>query len=567
MKRLITFFLIITLGYAVAFAVVIHEHVTIGDLAYNLTEDTKEAYVVMDHGQYFDEQGNPLHNNYVELPEELTIPESVEYNGLTYTVVGIGVMAFHDCERLTTVNIPKTMHSIDITCFLNCTAISAIYVDAASIYYFAENGVLYSGDKKNLVYYPQAKSDISVYTIPNGVERILDMAVKNTSLDSIYMPNSVTTIGVYSFSDNNQLRAIRLSENLQTIGQAAFSGCDHLLSITIPASVTEISRFHTFALCKSLKKVTINSPVIGGQTYTTADNLTERFGRQVEEYVLAEGITQVGEYAFYHADSLKTITIPSSVESIATNAFEGCEKIKHVNLNSNAVINVKFNPNSYILAHIFGWGVEEYVLGDAITSIGKYAFYNCANITSIRLPEHLTSIGESAFEGCTGLTGEFVFPEGIEVLNYYVIRYCSGITSVRLPNTLKEIWGYAFHGCTFTELTLPASLTGIDWCGLANAPFTTLTCLAVTPPELGMDAFLELDRPNIPLYVPAESVEKYKNTAEWNKFNPICAISNPEGVEDISMDKSQLTNKILKDGQVLILRGGKTYTSIGQEVK
>lgn len=463
--------------------------------------------------------------------------------------------------------------------FVTCTGvISAEIVERVSI-----GELMYNLDTDKAVaevtYQTQDQTNYSTLSgavvIPETVE-YAESTFRVTSIDmgafafcenisAITLPVSITNIGMYAFHQCHSLSSINLPEGLVSIGEAAFFECSSLLPITIPSTLTTFG-LHPFVDCAKMTKVTILSNSVVSAAYNTASNLSHVFGKQVTEIVIGESVTAIGEYAFNGFVNLQKVTIPSSIESIGNSAFGECV-LTDVNINSNAILNGNFNPYIGTMANIFGSGVETYILGDAISSIAKYAFYNCSSITTLRLPEYLSSIGESAFQNCTGLTGEFVFPEGLEILSSYVLQDCSGITSVKLPNTLKEIYTYALSGCSITELTLPASLTGISMYGLAGCSgLTLLTCLAITPPEAEKYAFLEIDCPNTPLYVPEESIELYKDAEEWKKFNPILPIATPTEIDNFNVD-SEKPFKVLRNNQILILRGEKVYTLQGQEVK
>ena len=413
------------------------------------------------------------------------------------------------------------------------------------------------------------------------------------NISIITLPATITNIGMYAFHKCHNLVSINLPEGLISIGEAAFFECGNLPPITIPSTLTTFG-LHPFVDCVNMTKVTILSNSVVSTAYTTASNLSHVFGKQVSEFVIGEGVTAIGEYAFYGFINLQKVTIPSSIKSIGDNAFGECV-LNYVNINSNTIIGAKYGKYTGTLAKIFGDLVETYYLGDNVTSIGDYAFYNgtnikslhlpanlskigaysfynCANIPSFKMPVEMTSIGEGAFSKCTGLKGDFVFPEGLEILSSYVLQNCTGITSVKLPNTLKEIYTYALAGCNITELTLPASLMGIGMYGLADCSgLTSLTCLALTPPETEKYAFLAIDCPNTPLYVPEGSVEAYRNADEWKNFNSILPIATPTVIEDIREDSDKLI-KILHDGQIYLRRGVgdrdvKVYTITGQEVR
>ena len=122
----------------------------------------------------------------------------------------------------------------------------------------------------------------------------------------------------------------------------------------------------------------------------------------VTEIVIPEGVTSIGNGAFYGCSSLTSITIP-----------------------------------------------------DSVTSIGGYAFYNCSSLTSINIPEGVTYIGSDTFYNCSSLTSINI-PEGVTSIGWDAFYGCSGLTSITIPSSVTSIRGGAFSGCSsLQEITLP----------------------------------------------------------------------------------------------------------------
>ena len=141
---------------------------------------------------------------------EMIIPATIE--GLPVT--SIEGFAFFACSSLTSITIPDGVAHIGMYAFSGCDSLTAIHVDSENQYYMAMDDVLFSKDRKTLLQYPNGKSDQS-YSIPDGVTSIEDFAFSNcSSLTSIIIPDSVTSIGRY-----------------------AFYGCFSLTPVTIPNSI------------------------------------------------------------------------------------------------------------------------------------------------------------------------------------------------------------------------------------------------------------------------------------------------------------------------------------------
>jgi hypothetical protein len=289
-------------------------------------------------------------------------------------VTNIGSSAFYGCTGLTEIIISGSVTSIDISAFSLCEALTAFSVAENNTAYASIDGVLFNQNKKTLLFYPWGKTGSS-YTIPGGVETIGDLAFSGaTGLNEVIIPNSVTTIGAYAFLRNSSLTRITIGNGVTTIGAYAFLGCTGLTEITIPPLVTVIDtgvfgtcsslqeiiipdaiteiRAYAFQICTHLTDVTIPAGVtfidadaffrcekltainvnagnttyasVGGVLFNKAQTTLITYPPGRDAYVIPDGVTTVGTYAFQYCTGLTGITIPASVTTIELGAFYRC---------------------------------------------------------------------------------------------------------------------------------------------------------------------------------------------------------------------------------------------------
>jgi len=209
--------------------------------------------------------------------------------------------------------------------------------------------------------------------------------------------------------------------------------------------------------------------------------------------VIEQGVTHIGDCAFFTQNHIGTITIPNSVTSIGWAAFQGCDNLKSVNI-----------PNS-------------------VTLIGPNAFYACNFLPSITIPSSV--IGSSAF------------------------AYCSRLTSVIILNSVTSIGNYAFQSCTsLPSVTIPNSVTSIgDYTFSLCSGLTSITCLNSSPSNiaLGNEVFLGVDKTSCVLNVPASSVSAYQVAPQWQDFMHI--VGNDTGISSIEIPDLKFFPNPVKD--------------------
>ena len=229
---------------------------------------------------------------------------------------------------------------------------------------------------------------------------------------------------------------------------------------------------------------------------------------------IPNSVTSIGGYAFYGCSGLTSVTIGNAVTSIGRYAFVGCSGLTSVTVDkNNGTYDSRNNCNAIIdtSTNKLIVGCKNTIIPNSVTSIGDRAYAGCSDLTSVTIPNSVTSIGDGAFASCSGLTSVTI-PNSVTSIGEYAFFRCSGLTSLTIGNSVTSIGDGAFSYCS----------------GL-----TKLVSLAVEPPICGKGAFEKVDKAACQLFVPKESVNKYKAADQWKEF---MYISEYDGVDDVSVN-------------------------------
>ena len=182
------------------------------------------------------------------------------------------------------------------------------------------------------------------------------------------------------------------------------------------------------------------------------------YGMQINDginsIIVKEGVTSIGDCAFFQCDGLSSIDLPESLTSIGDYVFSECDSLSSIDL-----------PESLtsIGDGAFDWcsNLSSINLPESLTSIGDYAFYRCSSLSSIDLPESLTSIGNGAFYYCESLSS-IIIPESVTSIGDYAFESCSNLSSINLPESLTSIGEGAFKYCVkLDSIYIPMSIETI----------------------------------------------------------------------------------------------------------
>ena len=386
--------------------------------------------------------------SHIKYTGRVTIPEKVVYNSKYYFVTSIGNSAFSGCSGLTYVSIPSNVTSIGNSAFSGCSGLTYV-------------------------------------TLPSSLKTIGNSAFSGCSgLTYVTIPSSVTSIGNSAFYDCRKLSSVTIPNSVTSIGSSAFQNCKGLTSVTIPNSVTSIGS-SAFQNCSGLTSVTIPNNVtsIGTSVFKGCSGLTS--------VTIRKGVTSIGGSAFEDCSGLTTVIIPNSVESIGTSVFKGCSGLTSLKVESGGKYDSRNNCNAIIetSSNTLIAGLKNTTIPNSVTSIGTSAFDGCGGLTSVTIPNSVTSIGERAFAGCSGLTSVTI-PNSVSSIGQSAFNGCSGLTSVTIPNSVTSIDQSAFNGCSgLTSVTIPNSVSSIGQSAFNGCSGLTSVTIPNSVTSIGESAF------------------------------------------------------------------------------
>ena len=364
----------------------------------------------------------------------------------------------------------------------------------AQIHYKSHDGVLYRWDdfEHALIYYPKGERDWyknghngGTYSVLEGCKTISDVNdIKE--LTTIYIPKSVTEIKNNAFSGTTSLRNVYFSqtgsgEGIKIIGNHAFEGCD-LVNITLPYTVETIgdSAFVNTPL-KYLTVYTDNLQSIGdnafkdlryleivdfikynenstGQPLIIGSHAFDRNRNLKRVKISGVESVELGDGAFRGAKELEVFYLDNvPVKSLGTGCFENCVKIENIDLS--------------------------YYAYDAFTRVPMYAFYECNNLFSVKLPETVTLVEENAFRNCKVLEAvNFEELRNLVAINKHAFDGCN-FKRVNFAKTeaLRSLYDGVFdNNNNLTAIYIPASVVNFDRTK-AFASLTPDTIVYTTP--------------------------------------------------------------------------------------
>ncbi len=463
-----------------------------------------------------------------------------------------------------TVSAPSTFDNYKS--FQNVTVIA---IDQnAFVATYNENDELLSISSPTSVYIPACVNSIGINAFSMGTAK--NKGLLQTVI--IEEGSQLEFIGDFAFQNQNILDGdIVIPEGVTYIGESAFEGCKSITSVTFNgAGVIGIKAFYDCIRATGSIDLSCGVETIGEQAfYNYGNSATDACVIK-----LPEGLTSIGDKAFYKAKLKGNIVIPASLETMGKNAFDsaftqtskgtltfaGTSKLTTIPANAfNACTGLGGDltiPNSVttIDANAFAkcGFTGRLTLSSKLKTIGSSAFSKCENFTgALTIPNTVTSLGSSAFESC-GFNGKLTIGSGITEIPSKAFFECEGLTgSITLPANLTKIGSEAFSGCYGLNgtLTIPSKVTTIGAKAFLECTGFTALNMSDSITSIGESAFDSCVGFSNAFKLPA-SLKTVEKKAFYNCMRFTGNLVMPDTVT--SVGESAFQNMISLDGYLYI---------------
>ena len=475
---------------------------------------------------------------------------SLILNALPASVTTLGNGAFSGCSSISSLIIPASLATVGENAFAGCVGIARVDIDSLA----AWCNISFANSQANPLFYAR------------------NLYINNELLTDLVVPNRITGLKNWAFYNCSSLKSVNIPNTVNTVASTAFADCSNIIDIEWHAkSVDDYASLTNAPFYASRKKVT--SFTLGEEVeHIPAYLCCDMSG--ISSLVFPAYLKSIGDYAFKDLTKIKQINIPNEVETIGVNAFDSCIFVTSIYLGYQVseIGDNAFKGCSRVNDITSMNTTTPVVYEKTLASISNYAYLyvQAGSKRSYQLDPYWSrfDIKEIASEEAT-LTRDVVTVEANEDNAIFTWPTDTAAATYSLQITKDDE--------VFCTLVFNANgqLTGIAFApgrnGNAHAPAATMSIAGMTFTVTGLNS---ASKYAYRLAVADEAKEEivayrgeFATTGYTGEVNPGGEAENLDGLEEVTASAKFGGQKILRDGQLFILRDGKTYTAQGQEVR
>ena len=313
----------------------------------------------------------------------------------------------------------------------------------------------------------------------NGGDTVLISSISPKPTGALTIPSqlggkTVARIGVEAFYGSSGLASVTIPGGVTNIGRSAFYNCSRLTAISVDTDNPVYKSVDGLLLSKDgtilVRGVNGEVTIPNGVTYIGEDAFYGFSG--LTSVTIGDCVTRIGKEAFRDCSGLTSVAIPDTVTSIGALAFCGCLGLVSATI-PNGVTSIEDET--------FAWcsGLTSVTIGNRVRSIGNNAFHMCSSLTGVTIPDSVTRIGAEAFSDCDGLTSVTI-GNGVRNIGVGAFFDCNGLTSVTIPDNVTSIGDDAFDSCNgLTSVTIPQCVCLGKLSGVFSSSYRSITNVVV----------------------------------------------------------------------------------------
>ena len=483
----------------------------------------------------------------------LYAPKSITYYNIPEGVITIGKKAFQNCEYLKSINIPKSVVNVEEEAFYGCEKLSRAMFPG-NLQKIENNA--FSGCEaiteltirgKSLEIKSFAFSDcknLKSITFSGSINKIDHFLFNNcNTLEEIVFDGKIENIGSLALQEHLPIRKISISGNVGNILKGAFKFArDNNIQHTnkwnvflsngishIEGDVFELSKMHLSFAEGSKYYQDEYGALMDRENHVFVQLPNDYSG----EYIIPDGITEIGSDAFRSCEKLTKLIIPNSVKNIRAFLLDPSKVHLSFAEGSNFYqdkYGALIDKEKHVLIRFPKTYSGSYAIPDGIIEIGPYAFSGCSKLEEVIIPNTVIKIDNSAFSSCKKIKATIIIPESVIWIGDFAFSSCESINEMIVPNSVRYMGKGVFYFCkSLSKIMLPSTMKSTSECMFGYCESLQEITLPNDLTNIGaftFDSCIKLESINIPNNTKIIGEKAFWNCSSLNNMVLPSALKN-----------------------------------------